>query len=106
MNKQKEKHLFGAKEMAVFNYIFWTVDEAHFIHPRNRVQIPFLISVYCWIGARIGTFFLNKDGKSDAALRYRVNQRIDVRVLLLISYRISNLSCSASPPVVGKLRTI
>ena len=106
VNKRKEKHLFGAKEMAAFNYTFWTVDEVEFIHPRNKAQIPFLMSVYCWTGARIGAFFPDKDGKLDAALRYRVSLYVAGKAPLLIAPRMSNSSCYVFPLVVGKLRTI
>lgn len=72
MNKHKEKRLFGKKEMVEFNHTFWSVDEAHFIPSRNKVQVPFLMSVYCWTEARIGSFFPDKVGKMDAGLRYKV----------------------------------
>ena len=75
MNMQKEKHLFGMKELIEFNKTFWTADEGHFIHPRNKAQVPFLMSVYCWTGARIGSFFPDKHGKMAAGLRYRVSAR-------------------------------
>ena len=59
--------------MIEFNRTFWTVDEGRFIYPRNKIQIPFLISVYCWTGARIGSFFPSKE-KPNACLRYRVRR--------------------------------
>lgn len=40
VNKRKEKHFFGNKEMIEFNRTFWTVDEGHFIHPRNKSSNP------------------------------------------------------------------
>ena len=51
---------------------FWTMDDDDVLmHPRNKVQIPFLIWLYCWTGARIGAFFpKEKEGKK--GLRYRV----------------------------------
>jgi len=57
VNKKKPKHLFGRKELVQFTNTFWTVDDNHFTHPRNKVQIPFIIAVFCWTGARIGAFF-------------------------------------------------
>ena len=106
MNKQQEKHLFGMKELIEFNQTFWTVDEGHFIHPRNKAQIPFLMSVYCWTGARIGSFFPDKHGKMDAGLRYRVSQGTSVTSYLLMICRISSLFCSATPAVSRNLHTI
>lgn len=35
------------KELNEFNNTFWTVDEGLFIHPRNKAQVPFFMSVYC-----------------------------------------------------------
>lgn len=105
MNKRKEKHLFGMKELVEFNHTFWTVDEDHFIHPRNKAQVPFLMSVYCWTGARIGSFFPDKHGKMDAGLRYRVQLSIDVTRPLLITYRMWILFSCASLRGAGELHT-
>ena len=69
-NCKKPKHLFGPKDRVRFLKTFWTADDAHFIHPRNRVQVPFLLSIFTWTGARIGAFFPNKDNKNEAGLRY------------------------------------
>ncbi len=73
MNKKKPKHLFGRKELVQFTVTFWTVDDDHFIHPRNKVQIPFIIAVFCWTGARIGAFFPDKKDDSKKGLQYRVS---------------------------------
>lgn len=102
VNKRKEKRLFGIKELIEFNNTFWTADEGYFIHPRNKAQIPFLMSVYCWTGARIGSFFPDKDGKADAGLRYRVYLYIVVMGPLLIATRILNLSFYATLKVAGR----
>ena len=92
--KIKPKYLFGKKEFIQFTTTFWTTDDATFVHPRNKVQIPFIISVFCWTGARVGAFFPNADDKEKAGLRYRVhlpsndmlegftNQPQDVEVVL------------------------
>ena len=72
VNKKKPKHLFGEKELVQFTNTFWTVDDDRFTHPRNKVQIPFVIAVFCWTGARIGAFFPEKENKHKAGLRYRV----------------------------------
>ena len=61
INLLKPKYLFGENELVNFNTIFWTIDKSCFVHPRNKAQIPFLLAIYCWTGARIGAFF--PDGK-------------------------------------------
>ena len=53
VNKKKKKQLFGEKELVQFNLTFWTIDDAQFIHPRNKAQVPFAIAVFCWTGARV-----------------------------------------------------
>lgn len=73
VNKKKPKHLFGRKELVQFTITFWTVDDDHFTHPRNKVQIPFIIAVFCWTGARIGAFFPDKKDDTKKGLQYRVN---------------------------------
>ena len=91
-NKRKKKHLFGKTELIQFNTTFWTVDDTTFVHPRNKVQIPFIISVFCWTGARIGAFFPDSGNKDDGGLRYRVGPgRTVAKKLSLISHRISKL---------------
>ena len=73
MNKKKPKHLFSEKELVQFTNTFWAVDDAQFIHPRNKVQIPFIIAVFCWTRARIGAFFPEKENKDKGGLQYRVD---------------------------------
>ena len=73
VNKKKQKQLFGEKELVQFSTTFWTVDDAQFIHPRNKAQIPFAIAVFCWTGARIGAFFPDKENKDKGGLRYQVD---------------------------------
>lgn len=70
---KKEKYLFRKGELVVFTNKFWTVDDAQFIHLRNKIQIPFLISVFYWTGARIGAFFSDNYDKKGGGLRYRVS---------------------------------
>ena len=55
-SKKKDKYLFGEVELVNFSKAFWTVDNECFVHPRNKLQIPFLLLIYCWTGARIGAF--------------------------------------------------
>jgi hypothetical protein len=71
-NKKKEKYLFGPSEYLRFITTFWKTDDISFVHPRNKVQVAFILSVFTWTGARIGAFFPNSDNKDYAGLRYKV----------------------------------
>ena len=73
MNKKKPKHLFGEKEFTRFITTFWTVDDKVFIHPRNKSQIPFVLSLFFWTAARIGAFFPEKKDDIKKGLQYRVS---------------------------------
>ena len=46
------------------NQLFWTIDESYFVHPRNKAQIPFLLAIFCWTGARVGSSFLMEKTKT------------------------------------------
>ena len=70
MDKKKPKHLFGEKEFTQFTITFWTVDDKLFT---NKVQIPFILSVFFWTAARIGAFFPEKKNDSKKGLQYRVS---------------------------------
>ncbi|KAI9768035.1 MAG: hypothetical protein M1839_004298 [Geoglossum umbratile] len=78
VNAKKPKHLFDRDDLIRFHTTFWTMDDEKFIHPRNKLQIPFIIDVFCWTGARIGAFFPTLDNKNKGGLRYK-----DVDVVLL-----------------------
>ncbi|KAL2037204.1 hypothetical protein N7G274_010067 [Stereocaulon virgatum] len=78
VNKKKAKYLFGEKEFTRFTTTFWTVDDKVFTHPRNKVQIPFILSVFFWTAARIGAFFPGKKNGSKKGLQYR-----DIELVLL-----------------------
>ena len=71
--QEGSKHLFGEKEFTQFTITFWTVDDKIFMHPRNKVQIPFILSVFCWTAARIGAFFPEKKNESKKGLQHRVS---------------------------------
>ena len=73
VNTRKLKHLFDIHDLIRFHTTFWIKDDASFIHPCNKVQIPFIVDVFCWTGARIGAFFPNSDNKNEGGLRYKVN---------------------------------
>lgn len=73
VNKRREKILFGPKELLNFSRCFWTIEGNVPIYPRYKVQVAFLMSVYCWTGARIGALFPDSTDKPDAGLRYRVS---------------------------------
>ncbi|KAL9126229.1 MAG: hypothetical protein Q9217_004689 [Psora testacea] len=70
VNKKKPKHLFGEKELVQFSNTFWTVDDDKFTHLRNKVQIPFIIAVFCWTGARIGASSPDRKDDNKKGLRY------------------------------------
>lgn len=72
MNKKKPKHLFGEKEFTQFTMTFWTVDDKIFMYPRNKVQIPFILSVFFWTAVRIGVFFPENKNDSKKRLQHRV----------------------------------
>ena len=72
MEKYEKKHLFGGKEVIQFTITFWTADGAVFIHPRNKAQIPWVINLLSWTGARIGAFLTDMKTKSKGGLCYRV----------------------------------
>jgi len=73
VNLRKPKHLFGETELVHFDTTFWTVDETCFVHPRNKAQVPFLIAVFCWTGARIGALLPDLKEKDVAGRRYKVS---------------------------------
>lgn len=72
MNKHKIKRLFDETEFIQFTTAFWTMDDAHFVHSRHRVQIPFAILVFCWIGARIDAFVLDSKIGAKKGLQYKI----------------------------------
>ena len=65
INKHRPKHNFTTRDLTRVLLTLWTRDDLIFIPERYRVQITFIVHVYCWTGARIGAFFT--DG-----LRYKV----------------------------------
>ena len=89
VNTKKPKHLFGKHDLIQFHTTFWTKDDASFVHPRNKVQIPFIIDVFCWTGARIGAFFPNPDNKAEGGLRYKVSYLLPRlnKILIFSGYR-------------------
>ena len=50
----------------------WTDDDPFFIHERNRVQMTFALLLYCYLGARIGTFIPDSSKAQERGLRYEV----------------------------------
>lgn len=102
---KKPKYNFGEHEWSEFYRTFWTNDDIQFTHPRNKVQIPFAIAIFCWTGARIGAFFPNKYNKQEAGLRYRVGLLTLWQSALLIVDRTLRLSSLAILKVGGRLST-
>lgn len=58
LRPEKPKDLIGEADVIRFNTTFWTIDQYHFIYPRKKVQIPFMVAVYCWIGLASARFSL------------------------------------------------
>ena len=50
----------------------WTDDDPFFIYERNRVQMTFALLLYCYLGARIGTFIPDSSKAQERGLRYEV----------------------------------
>ena len=90
--------------MVQFTIIFWTADDAVFVHPRNKAQIPWLIDLFVWTGARIGAFLTDTKTKSKGGLRYRVCTQIghNPRGAPLIPCRTLTLCSSESLAVARK----
>lgn len=63
---RKDKNLFSVADLRNVLVALWTQDDQTFIPERYRIQVTFLLRVFCWTGARVGAFF--KGG-----LRWRVS---------------------------------
>ena len=61
--KKREKFLFDVDDLVNVIVCAWTKDDSVFIHECMRVQMTFLILIYCFSGARIGAFLHN--GKTE-----------------------------------------
>lgn len=66
VKKHVPKHNFADRDLSRVLLALWTHDDLLFIHERYRVQVTFIIHVYCWTGARLGAFFTG-------GLRYQVS---------------------------------
>ncbi|EAW12595.1 uncharacterized protein ACLA_010210 [Aspergillus clavatus NRRL 1] len=71
---RKAKHMFTHCDLTNIFVSLWTDDDPMFIHPRYRVQLTFAILIYCYTGARIGTFIPDTSKKDERGLRYEVLQ--------------------------------
>ncbi|EXJ96194.1 hypothetical protein A1O1_01320 [Capronia coronata CBS 617.96] len=85
VNKHRPKHNFTVRDLSRVLLALWTFDDLIFIPERYRIQVTFLIHVYCWTGARINAFFA--DG-----LRYKVC----FAVWSLIGSGMLRLSCNVT----------
>ena|ERR1700761_3032854 len=56
VNKRRPKHNFTVLDLTRVLLALWTYDDLIFIHERYRIQVTFLIHVYCWTGACINAF--------------------------------------------------
>ena len=64
MNKPRPKHNFTVTDLVRIGVTLWIKDDLEFTPERYRIQFMFIIRVFCWTRARLGSFFI--DG-----LRYR-----------------------------------
>lgn len=71
---RRAKHMFTHCDLTNILVSLWTDDDPMFIHPRYRVQLTFAILIYCYTGARIGTFIPDTSKKDERGLRYEVLQ--------------------------------
>ncbi|KAL4989600.1 hypothetical protein BDW68DRAFT_186264 [Aspergillus falconensis] len=67
---RRTKHMFTHCDLTNILVSLWTDDDPIFIHPRYRVQLTFAILIYCYTGARIGTFIPDTSKKDERGLRY------------------------------------
>lgn len=66
------KHMFTHCDLKNIIISIWKDDDPVFIHPNHRVQLTFAILIYCYSGARIGTFISDMLKKDQRGLRYEV----------------------------------
>lgn len=71
---RRVKHMFTHCDLTNILVSLWTNDDPIFIHPRYRVQLTFAILIYCYTGARIGTFIPDTSKEDERGLRYEVLQ--------------------------------
>ncbi|KAJ4507488.1 hypothetical protein HRR83_004066 [Exophiala dermatitidis] len=81
VNKHRPKHNFTDRDLNRVLLTLWTRDDLIFIPERYRVQVTFIIHVYCLTGARIGAFFTDGLRYKDVTL---VLQRVSGRSWRLI----------------------
>ena len=65
VNKHIPKYNFERHDLFQALKTLWTKDDLRVIPERYRVQFTFILRVFCWTGARIGSFF------DDHALKWR-----------------------------------
>ncbi|GFG16438.1 hypothetical protein IFM61392_09507 [Aspergillus lentulus] len=66
----RAKHMFTHCDLKNIIVSIWKDDDPVFIHPRYRVQLTFAVLIYCYSGARIGTFIPDTSKKDQRGLRY------------------------------------
>ncbi|KAL4746587.1 hypothetical protein BDW72DRAFT_197529 [Aspergillus terricola var. indicus] len=67
---KKAKFMFTHCDLTNILVSLWNDDDPFFIHPRYRVQMTFTIQIYCYSGARIGTFIPDTSKADERGLRY------------------------------------
>jgi hypothetical protein len=65
VNKHRPKHNFTSRDLTRILLTLWTQDDLIFIPERYRVQLTFIIRVYCWTGARLSAFFTGRPSISE-----------------------------------------
>ncbi|KAH2363659.1 hypothetical protein KXV98_003685 [Aspergillus fumigatus] len=69
----RAKHMFTHCDLKNIIVSIWKDDDPDFIHPRYRVRLTFAILIYCYSGARMGTFIPDTSKKDQRGLRYEVD---------------------------------
>lgn len=60
--KKRDKFLFDVDDLVHVILSAWTKYDNGFFHEGMRVQMTFLLLVYCFTGARVGAFLHNGKG--------------------------------------------
>ncbi|KAL4958731.1 uncharacterized protein BDV14DRAFT_186161 [Aspergillus stella-maris] len=68
---RRAKHMLTHCDLTNILVSLWNDDDPLFIHPRYRVQMTFTIQIYCYSGARIGTFIPDTSKADERGLRYQ-----------------------------------
>ncbi|KAL3434604.1 hypothetical protein BDV09DRAFT_195641 [Aspergillus tetrazonus] len=70
-NVKREKYNFTITDYVRIMTSFWILDDPVFLHGRHKIQIPFVVKLYLFTGARIGAFCPASKDKMERGLRYK-----------------------------------